>query len=295
VPRKPATGAMTEDYGPRAAPVAGASTNHLGIDLIGDGNFAPERGRLASYYYAGGLGNLVIFLGASGWWHYLGHNRDSYPQTPVGSDVAEGTRLSIMGTTGTSTGVHCHWETHRPGASPGSTIDPLIWLAQAQAATAGSGGTTPINEKDEDMTYALINRTPGPELPGVPANAVFIGSGTDPLVWISNAGPEQINGVTFAEWDAPAIADRISQVGLRGSGADLNRVYKSMADARAGGTKAVYTLGAGTVNVGDVAIDNAPVLAGLKALADAVAANKPPTAAQIAAAINEDTSKRLAQ
>ena len=139
---------------------------------------------------------------------------------------------------------------------------------------AGTGGVT-LNQKDEGMTYALINRTPGDALPGVPKDAVFIGNGTDPLVWVSNWGPEMINGIAVAEWDAKSIADRISQVGLRGSGADLNRVYKSMADARAGGSKAVYTLGQGSVSVGDISVPSDPaVVAGLEKIATGVAAVK---------------------
>lgn len=294
MPRRPATGAITSGYGPRVAPLPGASTFHRGVDLIGDGNFAPERGRVASYGYAGGLGNLLVMLGASGWWHYLGHNRDAWPQAPVGSDVAEGTRVSIMGTTGASTGVHCHWETHLPGSSPGDTINPLEWLSQAGGGFAG-GGSTPINDRKNDMsTYAL--RNDGPTALGIDKGAVFIGQGTDPLVWVANPGPElSLLGVPVAAWDAPSIAKRIGEVGVRGGGADINKVFASMTDARATPSRPAYTLGAGSVTLGDVTIDNSPVLAALEKLAAAVTAIKPPTAAQIAAAINDDTSKRLAQ
>lgn len=115
-----------------------------------------------------------------------------------------------------------------------------------------------VTRKDDDMTYALVNATAGPELPGVPAGAVFIGDGTDPLVWVSNAGPEQLNEVVFASWDAKSIADRISQVGLRGSGFDVDKVFASMADAQA--RKPAYSLGGGSVTVGKVTAAADPAL-----------------------------------
>ena len=158
--------------------------------------------------------------------------------------------------TGTATGVHVHWET-RPGG--GATINPETWLAGHQGTTTAGSGGTPIVEKDEDMTYALRNDFPDEgALPGVPKGEVFVGNGTDPLVWVSNWGPEKINGVTPAPWGAKDIADRINQVGLRGSGDDIRNVYKSMADARA--RKPTYVLGADTVTVGDIKVPADPAL-----------------------------------
>lgn len=126
-------------------------------------------------------------------------------------------------------------------------------------SSSAGGNVSPITEKDEDMTYALCNRIPGPMLPGVPKDAVFIGSGTDPLVWVNNWGPEMIQGVVLADWNHEAIADRIQQVGIRGSGANIDKVYASFQDAR--DNKPAYVLGKGSVGDVHVAADPALVAA----------------------------------
>lgn len=116
------------------------------------------------------------------------------------------------------------------------------YIGPITTTAGGGGGGTVIKEKDEDMTYGIRNDFPDEKiLPGFPKDAVLIGHGTDPLVWVSNAGPEDINGVVIAGWNATQIAERIGQVGIRGSGADLGKVFKSLPDAQAG--HPVYALG----------------------------------------------------
>lgn len=267
---------VSGEYGPRVAPVAGASTFHRGIDLVGwANNKSPCAGTIAFAAYNGGAGNQVTVRADNGDTFVMMHNARLL--VSKGQRVAEGQDVGVMGTTGTSTGVHCHFETH-PGG--GADVNPRDYMGRAIASAPAGGGATPIIEREEDMTYTLrLVEDGGASLPGVPKGSVFVGNGTDPLVWISNYGPEQINGVVMADWNAGAIAERISQVGLRGSGDDLDQVYKSMADARAGGSKAVYTLGRGSVSVGDVTVAADPALlaavqANTKVLGDLLAATK---------------------
>lgn len=139
---------------------------------------------------------------------------------------------------------------------------------------AGGGGI-PINLGDEEVTYGIRNDFPDEAiLPGLPKGATLIGNGTDPLVWAGNPGPEEINGVVFASWTAQQIADRINQVGIRGSGKDLNKVFKSLQDAQSG--VPVYVLGA-TSQAGTPDDDTA-VVAAIQAntalLAELLAATK---------------------
>lgn len=108
---------------------------------------------------------------------------------------------------------------------------------------AGGGGNAFDDLGDEEVTYGIRNDFPDATiLPGLPKGAVLIGHGTFPLVWVTNAGPEDINGVEIAGWNAQQIAERISQVGIRGSGADLGKVFKSLQDAQSGSP--TYVLGA---------------------------------------------------
>lgn len=155
--RRPYSGRTTSPYGPRLAPIKGASTFHAGLDGIGDYyNRAPEAGVVVWYGYNGGWGNLIKFRGDSGTVHYLAHNAPGGLVAPVGSRQAEGAALGVKGMTGTATGVHVHWET-RPGG--GSPIDPEAWL-RSQGGTAG-GGATPIDLEtftEKGNTMLAMNR-----------------------------------------------------------------------------------------------------------------------------------------
>lgn len=153
--RMPASGPVTSEWGPREAPTEGASTFHRGLDIIGDGNWAPEHGILADYGYAGGYGWLATILGGSGYWHRLGHCRDSSPLVPVGRPVGEGVRVAIPGATGTATGVHVHWEVCMPGPTPGEQVNPRDWLA---AMAAVDGGTPPAPTRKKDPMSSILVR-----------------------------------------------------------------------------------------------------------------------------------------
>lgn len=250
---------VTSEWGPRApvqTPAGPSSSFHRGIDLVGwANNKSPCAGVVIFAAYNGGAGNMITIRADNGDTFVIMHNARFL--VSKGQRVAEGQDVGVMGTTGASTGVHCHFECH-PGG--GTDVNPRIYMAAAIGNNPAGGGATPLpNQGEEDMTYALVNRVPDNNLlPTVPAGAVFVGNGTDPMVWVSNWGPEMINGVVLAEWDAKSIAERITQVGLRGSGVDINNVYKSMADAIA--KKPAYTLGGGTVNVGDINVPSDPKL-----------------------------------
>lgn len=160
MPIKPFTGRVTDVYGPRIHPISGLPSFHYGQDGVGFGNLFPADGQLVSFEYSGGFGYLAIILDRFGWWHYLGHNADVGALVPVRVHQAEATRASVMGTTGNSTGVHCHWEVHMPGSTPGATIDPEYWLQMAiEAATVGPITPIPDPEEEEDMlTLSAIRR-----------------------------------------------------------------------------------------------------------------------------------------
>jgi len=149
MPRAPFTGRITDGFGPREAPLPGASTWHYGVDGIGDGNLAPEDCVLVSYGYAGTYGYLATLEGRrTGVSHRLAHNRDASPIAPFGQLIGEGSKVSQMGSTGNSTGTHCHWEVLVNGAR----IDPMQWLAAyGSTAAGGSGVPLPPDVKDDEM------------------------------------------------------------------------------------------------------------------------------------------------
>lgn len=120
-------------FGPRAAPCAGCSTFHKGLDM-NPGAGTPIRAvaggvvRFASAYDNGGLGVHVIIdhkvdgrLVSSLYAHMVQGSLAVHQ----GQTVAVGQRLGNVGTTGQSTGPHLHFEILLDGATP---TDPYAWL-----------------------------------------------------------------------------------------------------------------------------------------------------------------------
>jgi molybdopterin converting factor small subunit len=130
---------VTSEFGPRKAPLAGATTYHLGIDLVGfPNNCAPEDGVIVFAQYNGGGGNEIRVKGdASGIVHHMKHN--SRFLAKLGQRVKAGDAVGIMGMTGNVTGIHCHYETH-PGG--GAAVNPRNFVRSGSIAPAGGGGTT---------------------------------------------------------------------------------------------------------------------------------------------------------
>lgn len=259
---------VTSEYGPRT-PIdtngdgrPDTSNFHAGIDLVGFPiNKSPANGVVIFAQYNGGAGNEVRVRADNGDVFRIKHNARFL--VSVGQRVTEGQAVGVMGTTGASTGIHCHFECWPGGIAH---TNPRGYMATHLSAAGGGGGGGIIDERNDMSTYAL--RNDGPAALGIDKGAVFIGQGTDPLVWVANPGPEvTLLGVPVAPWNADAIAKRIGEVGLRGSGPDINKVFASMEDARAKPSRPAYTLGGGTVNLGEVKVPSDPaVLEALKSV-----------------------------
>lgn len=113
---KPVKGPMTSDFGPRKAPMPGASTNHQGIDFdgeTGDPVVSSESGIVSHAGTRGSFGNLVIVDHGSGYETYYAH-LDSINVSP-GETVQKGQIVGALGSTGRSTGSHLHFEVRLNG------------------------------------------------------------------------------------------------------------------------------------------------------------------------------------
>lgn len=129
----PTSGPLTDDFGPRVSPTGGASSDHQGIDLapgLGTPIVAAADGVVTAVQPAdaGGLGVHVVVehpgLGAK---TVYGHALGGSITVEVGQVVQAGQELAGVGSTGTSTGAHLHFEV-RDSAS-GAASDPVGWLA----------------------------------------------------------------------------------------------------------------------------------------------------------------------
>lgn len=116
---------ITSQFGYRIHPILGYKKFHAGIDIgapSGVRVVAAASGTvvLASWY--GGLGNCVMINHGGGLSTVYGHN--SSLTVSVGQSVRKGQTIARVGSTGNSTGPHCHFEVH----SGGALVNPLNYL-----------------------------------------------------------------------------------------------------------------------------------------------------------------------
>jgi murein DD-endopeptidase MepM/ murein hydrolase activator NlpD len=134
-----AENALTSPFGERIHPITGAHKHHDGIDIapVSGGNppvVAALDGTVTRMGTLGGYGNCIEVTHPDGSMTRYGHlkefNNELKDKFDSGQtvEVKAGEEMALMGSTGNSTGVHLHFETHRPG---GGAIDPSVALSGA--------------------------------------------------------------------------------------------------------------------------------------------------------------------
>lgn len=123
----PSSTTISSNYGYRIHPISGTKRLHAGLDIAASGGsdiIAGESGTvyLASYGYNGGYGNYIIIDHGNGVTTRYAHCSALY--VSVGQKVSRGEVIAAVGTTGASTGNHCHFEVRINGESR----DPLNYL-----------------------------------------------------------------------------------------------------------------------------------------------------------------------
>jgi murein DD-endopeptidase MepM/ murein hydrolase activator NlpD len=126
---------ISDGFGYRSSPGGIGSTNHQGIDfnpgmgapiqVIADGTV-----RLSQKSDAGGYGCYVIVdhnVNGMKFASLYGHMQCNSVAMSKGEDVKVGQQVGNVGSTGTSTGAHLHFEIHNASDTP---IDPMPWLNQ---------------------------------------------------------------------------------------------------------------------------------------------------------------------
>jgi murein DD-endopeptidase MepM/ murein hydrolase activator NlpD len=84
---------------------------HQGLDIaapIGTPIMASRAGTVIFAGWQGGYGNFVLIDHGGG--YVTGYGHQSRLGTTVGADVARGQVIGFVGSTGHSTGPHCHFE-----------------------------------------------------------------------------------------------------------------------------------------------------------------------------------------
>ena len=121
----PVKGTISSTYGFRSSPGGVGSTYHEGIDIAVDYGSpieATASGVVTQAGWVGGYGNLVEIKHDGGLVTRYGHN--SALLVSVGQEVEQGTVIALAGSTGNSTGPHCHYEVRING----DAVDPTYFL-----------------------------------------------------------------------------------------------------------------------------------------------------------------------
>lgn len=112
---------ITSRFGLRIHPVTGREKKHTGLDISADHGtpiVASDGGRVTKAAVYSGYGNCVILDHGNGYVTLYGHM--SRISVSEGEQVRQGQTIGLVGSTGVSTGPHCHFEIW----SGGERIDP---------------------------------------------------------------------------------------------------------------------------------------------------------------------------
>lgn len=112
----PVDGEITSEFGWRTHPIFGDRIFHSGIDIAaeyGTPIVAAKDGVVTNAGWISGYGNTVIIDHGSGISSLYGHNQSL--AVSVGDEVKQGETISFCGSTGNSTGPHCHFEVRQDG------------------------------------------------------------------------------------------------------------------------------------------------------------------------------------
>lgn len=112
-------------FGPRQQPVAGASTNHKGVDLAapyGSDILAAASGVVTTSKYSASAGNYIVIAHGNGVSTVYMHA--SSLLVSVGETVTQGQVIAKVGSTGYSSGNHLHFGVIKNG----SYVDPLGYI-----------------------------------------------------------------------------------------------------------------------------------------------------------------------
>jgi murein DD-endopeptidase MepM/ murein hydrolase activator NlpD len=117
---------IASGFGYRIDPVYKDRRLHAGLDFTapsGTPIYATADGTVSDAgFHTGGYGNRVVINHGFGYQTLYGHM--SKIKARVGEKVKRGEVIGYVGTTGKSTGPHCHYEVHRSGRQ----VDPIYYF-----------------------------------------------------------------------------------------------------------------------------------------------------------------------
>lgn len=121
----PAVGRATSHFGQRISPFHGTPQFHSGIDIANEKDTivrATADGMVLIAGWEGGYGKLIVIDHGFGYVTYYGHNSKIFVK--AGDKVKRGQFIAFMGSSGSSTGNHTHYEIWKNGRA----VNPWPYL-----------------------------------------------------------------------------------------------------------------------------------------------------------------------
>ncbi|OXI35786.1 M23 family metallopeptidase [Burkholderia aenigmatica] len=125
---------ISSHFGTRVHPVTGARHVHSGVDLAAPSGRAVHASERGVVTFVGteprGYGKYVVIRHDGGYASYYAHLSAFEPTLRTGMRVARGERVGAVGSTGTATGPHLHFEVRRHDR----LVDPVALVQAGKAA-----------------------------------------------------------------------------------------------------------------------------------------------------------------
>ena len=149
---------VSSGYGNRAAPLAGASTDHKGIDIKGNTGDPVKAVKAGKVKFAGeqkGYGKLVVIDHGDGTETKYGHLSDI--GVTQGAQVESNQIIGKLGATGNVTGPHLHYELIKNGQAVDPKSDSSFYVdpVERQITQLSSSGKKP--KSSQTTTISSVN------------------------------------------------------------------------------------------------------------------------------------------
>ncbi len=134
---------ITSLFGSRIHPVTGRANNHTGVDVAAAGGtniLSAKSGIVITSTYNSSYGNYVVVSHGNGQTTLYAHMRKRL--VSEGQQVKQGQTLGLVGTTGSSTGNHLHYEIRQDG----KRRDPLDYY---------KGSTFTLRANGKNVSYTV--------------------------------------------------------------------------------------------------------------------------------------------
>lgn len=165
------------------------------VDGFGDGYYGCPDG--------GGYGNHIYIQHDDGWVTRYAHLEKGTIKVSVGDRVKQGQLIAGMGTSGSSTGIHLHFEVRD---SSNNVLNPLDYISPTNPRPVSSIGTAAFTLPGRNQSYYKLSNEQVRLF-----TAVIIGEGgtdLDSVFWTASAMFNRIDARYYGDTDAMKILTR---------------------------------------------------------------------------------------